>query len=39
VHKAYLYALPPLIIGQNLAIYLWRANPSWWRTVTHAVLA
>jgi hypothetical protein len=39
VHKVYLYALPPLIVGQNLAIYLWRANPSWWQSITHAILA
>jgi len=38
VHKVYLYALPPLIVGQNLAIYMWRVNPSWWRAITHAIL-
>ena len=38
VHKVYLYALPILIVGQNLAIYLWRINPSWWRAITHAIL-
>jgi hypothetical protein len=30
VHKVYMYALPALIIGQNLAIYLWRNPPLWW---------
>jgi hypothetical protein len=39
VHKVYLYALPVLIVGQNLAIYLWRVNPKWWQSITHAILA
>ncbi len=30
VHKVYLYAIPVLVIGQNLAIYLWRGAPGWW---------
>jgi hypothetical protein len=30
VHKVYLYAMPVLVIGQNLAIYLWRGSPGWW---------
>jgi hypothetical protein len=38
VHKVYLYALPTIIVGQNLAIYLWRVNPAWWQTITHAIL-
>ena len=38
VHKVYLYALPALIAGQSLAIYMWRMNPPWWRTITHAIL-
>ncbi len=38
VHKVYLYALPPLIVGQSLAVYLWRANPSWWQTITAAII-
>jgi FtsH-binding integral membrane protein len=38
VHKVYLYTLPAIIIGQNLALYLWRIDPPWWRTVTHAIL-
>lgn len=38
VHKVYLYALPALIVGQNLAIYMWRINPFWWRAITHAIL-
>jgi FtsH-binding integral membrane protein len=38
VHKVYRYALPALIAGQSLAIYMWRINPPWWRTITHAIL-
>lgn len=37
VHKVYLYALPVLIVGQNLALYLWRINPSWWQDITHRI--
>ncbi len=38
VNKVYLYTLPAMIVLQNLAIYLWRANPVWWQGVTHAIL-
>jgi len=38
VHKAYLYALPLLIVGQSLAVYMWRSNPSWWQGITHVIL-
>ena len=38
VHKVYLYALPLLIVGQSLAVYMWRHNPSWWQGITHAIL-
>jgi hypothetical protein len=38
VHKVYLYALPPMIALQSLAIYVWRVNPQWWRATTHAIL-
>jgi hypothetical protein len=38
VHKAYLFALPLLIVGQSLALYMWRSNPSWWQGITHAIL-
>jgi hypothetical protein len=38
VHKAYLYALPLLIVGQSLALYMWRGNPVWWQGITHAIL-
>jgi len=38
VHKVYLYALPLMIVVQNLAIYAWRVNPGWWQGITHAIL-
>jgi hypothetical protein len=38
VHKVYLYALPLLIVGPRLAVYMWRSNPSWWQRITHAIL-
>jgi len=38
VHKVYRYALPAMIVLQSLAVYLWRANPAWWRAATHAIL-
>ena len=38
IHKVYLYALPVMISGQSLVVYLWRANPAWWQSVTHAIL-
>jgi FtsH-binding integral membrane protein len=38
VHGVYLYALPVLIVGQNLAIYVWRVNPHWWHAITHPML-
>ncbi len=38
VHKVYRYALPALIAGQSLAIYMWRIDPAWWRTITHGIL-
>jgi hypothetical protein len=38
VHKVYRYALPALIVGQSLAIYLWRVGPAWWRMVTRPIL-
>jgi len=39
VHKVYLYALPAMIVGQSLAVYLWRVNPAWWQGITKAILA
>jgi hypothetical protein len=38
IHKVYLYALPPMIVVQSLAIYAWRINPKWWQVITHAIL-
>lgn len=38
VHKVYLYALPLLMVGQSLAVYMWRHNPSWWQGISHAIL-
>ena len=38
IHKVYLYALPVLVAGQSITVYLWRANPAWWQAVTHAIL-
>jgi hypothetical protein len=38
VHKVYLYALPVLLAGQNVAIYLWRARPGWWMSVCKETL-
>ena len=38
VHKVYLHVLPILIVGQSLAVYIWRHNPSWWRAITHAIM-
>lgn len=38
IHKVYLYALPPMIVLQSLAIYVWRVNPWWWKGITHAIL-
>jgi len=38
VHEVYLYALPLLIVGQSLGVYMWRHNPSWWQGITHVIL-
>ncbi len=38
VHKVYGYALPALIAGQSLAIYMWRIDPLWWRTISRGIL-
>jgi hypothetical protein len=39
INKVYLYALPPLIVLQTLAVYAWRVNPAWWQWTTHAILS
>jgi hypothetical protein len=38
VHSVYRYALPLLIVGQSLSIYLWRGAPSWWLRIGHTLL-
>jgi hypothetical protein len=38
VHKVYLYGIPALVIGQNLAIYLWRGSPGWWVSTCKEIL-
>jgi hypothetical protein len=38
VHKVYLYALPLLMVGQTLAVYMWRHNPSWWQGITLVIM-
>ncbi len=38
VHKVYRYALPLLIVGQSLSVYMWRHNPSWWQAITHVIM-
>lgn len=38
VNKIYLYALPILIVGQNLAIYMWRGDPAWWQGISNAIV-
>ena len=38
VHTVYRYALPMLIVGQSLAMYLWRDHPGWWLRITNAIL-
>lgn len=38
VHKVYLYALPMLVVGQNLAVYLWRGAPTGWLRLCRSML-
>jgi hypothetical protein len=38
VHKVYLYAIPALVISQNLAMYLWRGAPGWWLSTCKEIL-
>jgi phage shock protein PspC (stress-responsive transcriptional regulator) len=38
VHKVYRYALPLMVVGQSLAVYMWRSDPWWWQGITHAIL-
>lgn len=39
IHTVYRYALPALIVGQSLAIYLWRGQPAWWLRLTRGTIA
>jgi hypothetical protein len=38
VHKVYLYGILALVIGQNMAIYLWRGSPGWWLSTCKEIL-
>jgi FtsH-binding integral membrane protein len=38
VHKVYVYALPLLIVGQSLSVYMWRHNPAWWQGITRVIM-
>ena len=38
IHKVYRYALPVLIVGQSIMVYLWRSNPAWWQGITRAIV-
>jgi len=38
LHKVYRYALPIVIVGQSISIYLWRGAPSWWLGITKAMI-
>ena len=37
VHAVYRYALPLMIAGQALSVYLWRASPAWWLKMTQTI--
>jgi hypothetical protein len=38
MHKVYLYALPLMVVGQSLAVYMWRVNPAWWHGITRVIV-
>lgn len=38
VHKVYRYALPLIIVGQSISIYLWHGAPAWWVGITKALV-
>lgn len=38
IHKVYLYGIPALVIGQSVAIYLWRGAPGWWVSTCKEIL-
>jgi hypothetical protein len=37
-NKVYRYALPLLILGQSISIYLWHGAPSWWLGISKAMI-
>ena len=37
IHKVYLYAVPPIVVVQSVAVFLWRVNPAWWQGITRAI--
>ncbi|HEY0703099.1 MAG TPA: hypothetical protein VGD60_10055 [Candidatus Acidoferrales bacterium] len=39
IHQVYRYALLALIPAQMVAVYLWRANPAWYQSITRAILS
>jgi hypothetical protein len=38
VHKVYLYGIAALVVGQNLALYLWHGAPAWWLSMSKEIL-
>jgi hypothetical protein len=38
VHAVYRYALPLMIAGQAISVYLWRVSPAWWLKVTQTLV-
>jgi FtsH-binding integral membrane protein len=38
VHKVYLWGIPVLVVGQNVALYLWRGAPGWWVSCCKEIL-
>jgi hypothetical protein len=38
VHKVYLYGIAALVVGENVAIYLWRGAPGWWVSMCKEIL-
>ena len=38
VSKVYLYALPAMIVGQTLSVYMWRGDPAWWQGITRVII-
>ena len=38
VNAVYSYALPLMIVGQALSVYLWRGSPAWWLKMTQGII-